>query len=242
MEHAQNDIGRNQSQEIKAANRAEESANAAAGRSVNRGFQSSQVGIGADVVGHDGHLNGGAKDAGRGAIVDTARDEAVERATGGQDLSDIEKSLIEGEAKKGIDASVTNPLTDKAPDIAKQVDIDRYDAVSQQRASQGAKEAPSIAPAQQQPEQERIPGGLDAATQQAFAGLVKELGAALGGSKSGPSQGNSLSSGNAKGAEGTSVKSPNDPSLRGAKNDAFMQVRAEQRNAAFASCSPDKKH
>lgn len=240
MEHAQNDIGRDQGLEVRAANRAEEGANAAAARSVNRGFQSSQVGIGAGVVGHDGHLNGGAKDASRGAVVDTARDDAVERATGGQELSGIEQSLIENEAKKGIDGSVTNPLTDNAPSTARQVDIDRYDAVSQQRAVQGAKEPSAIAPAQQQPERERIPGGLDAATQQAFAGLVKELGAALGGQKGGQQQGNLLSSGNAKGGEG--VMSPNDPSLRGAKNDTFIQERDAQRNMAFAASGPEKKH
>lgn len=241
MEHAKNDIGRDKGLEVKAANRAEEGANAAATRSVNRDFSSAHVGIGAGEIGHDKHLNGGAQDSSKGAVLDNARDAAVERAIGGQELSGVERSLIENETKKGIDASVTNPTMD-GPDLGKELDIAQYDAVSQQRAAQGAKEPSAIAPAQQQPQQERIPGGLDAATQQAFAGLVKELGAALGGQKGGQSQGNSLSSGNAKGGEGASVMSPNDPSLRSAKNDTFMQGRDAQRNAAFAASGPDKKH
>lgn len=242
MEHAKNDIGRDKGLEVKAVNRSEEGANAAATRSVNRDFSSSQVGIGAGEIGHDRHLNGGAKDAGKGAVLDNAKDAAVERATGGQELSGVERSLIENEAKKGIDGSLTNPTMD-GPDLGRELDIAHYDAVSQQRATQGAKEAPSIAPAEHQSEREQVTGGLDDATKKAFEGLVKELrGVVGGGQKGSQSQGNSLSSGNAKGGEGASVISPNDPSLRGAKNDAFMQGRDAQRNSAFAASGPEKKH
>lgn len=178
------ETGRNQSEEHRQASRMEQEAGAASMLAVDRDFTAKNAGVGAGLVGHDSHLNGGVQDASRGAVLDTARDGAVERTGADAGHSDIEQSAIKALSRRGVDANDTNPTMqhDAFKDAGRQLEADRYDQVRQQGGDGKPDQKPeTIATAKSQPAMEHVVGGLDGATQEAFAGIVKSLGSVMKG-------------------------------------------------------------